>query len=180
MVWRDIYTKLLRIRRRFKLEFPSHGLLMTSQGQKVEIMDSDVLYVCFSDILLYNELIRFYKRHIYTYGGGVVKTPIGIELKPSILIRYTEGAPIVADINLHALLMEEGPGGTQIWLGIGYRTRSVTVASIEMVLPYNLRLGYAYDFMASGLQDALGSTHEILLGFNFGGQTPLIQNPRYF
>jgi len=34
--------------------------------------------------------------------------------------------------------------------------------------------------MGSGLQDALGSTHEILLGFNFGGQTPLIQNPRYF
>ena len=137
-------------------------------------------YYATDDVLRSDPDVRFYKRHIYTYGGGVVKTPIGIELKPSILIRYTEGTPIVTDINLHALLMEEGPGGTQIWLGIGYRTRSVTVASIEMVLPYNLRLGYAYDFMGSGLQDALGSTHEILLGFNFGGQTPLIQNPRYF
>jgi hypothetical protein len=65
-------------------------------------------------------------------------------------------------------------------LGAGYRTQSVIVASIEVALPYNLRLGYAYDFMGSGLQDALGSTHEIQLGFNLGGQTPLIQNPRYF
>ena len=64
--------------------------------------------------------------------------------------------------------------------GVGYRTKSVLLASIEIALPYDLRLGYAYDFMGAGLQDALGSTHEILLGFNFGGQTPLIQNPRYF
>jgi hypothetical protein len=97
-----------------------------------------------------------------------------------MMMRYTEGAPLTVDINLHALLMEDGPGGTQVWLGVGYRTQSVIVASIEVALPYNLRLGYAYDFMGSGLQDALGSTHEIQLGFNLGGQTPLIQNPRYF
>ena len=132
------------------------------------------------DVLRSDPDVRFYKRHMYAYGGGVVKTPLGIELKPSIMIRSTEGAPLTADINLHALLMEDGPGGTQVWLGVGYRTQSVIVASIEVALPYNLRLGYAYDFMGSGLQDALGSTHEIQLGFNLGGQTPLIQNPRYF
>jgi len=137
-------------------------------------------YYASDDVLRSDPDVRFYKRHIYTYAGGVVNTPLGIELKPSILVRYTEGVPLTTDINLHALLMEDGPGGTQVWLGVGYRTKSVLLASIEIALPYDLRLGYAYDFMGSGLQDALGSTHEILLGFNFGGQTPLIQNPRYF
>jgi type IX secretion system PorP/SprF family membrane protein len=137
-------------------------------------------YYASDDVLRSDPDVRFYKRHIYTYAGGVVKTPLGIELKPSILVRYTEGVPLTTDINLHALLMEDGPGGTQVWLGVGYRTKSLLLASIEIALPYDLRLGYAYDFMGAGLQDALGSTHEILLGFNFGGQTPLIQNPRYF
>lgn len=137
-------------------------------------------YYAKDDMLRSSPDVRFYKRHVYAYGGGIVKTGWGIELKPSMLIRATGGAPISTDINLHALLMEEGPGGTQVWLGLGYRTRSVTVASIEIALPHNLRFGYAYDFMGSGLQDALGSTHEIQLGFNFGGETPLIQNPRYF
>jgi type IX secretion system PorP/SprF family membrane protein len=137
-------------------------------------------YYASDDVLRSDPDVRFYKRHIYTYAGGVVSTPLGIELKPSILVRYTEGVPLTTDINLHALLMEDGPGGTQVWLGVGYRTKSVLLASIEIALPYDLRLGYAYDFMGAGLQDALGSTHEILLGFNFGGQTPLIQNPRYF
>ncbi|PCJ81977.1 MAG: hypothetical protein COA49_03160 [Bacteroidetes bacterium] len=137
-------------------------------------------YYAKDNVLRSSPDVRFYKRHVYAYGGGIVKTGWGIELKPSVLIRATGGAPISTDINLHALLMEKGLGGTQVWLGLGYRTKSVTVASLEISLPHHLRLGYAYDFMGSGLQDALGSTHEIQLGFNFGGETSLIQNPRYF
>ena len=123
---------------------------------------------------------RFYKRHYYAYGGGIISIDNGFVLKPSVLIRYMETSPVLVDINLHALFYEQGPDGVQIWLGAGFRTSSTYLLSIEAKLPYNLRLGYSYDFAGKSLNQYLGSTHEIQLGFNFGGSTTIIQNPRYF
>ena len=137
-------------------------------------------YYAKDDILRNSSDERFYKRHIYAYGGGIISTGLGIEIKPSMLVRYMDGAPILADINCHALFIEYGPGGTQIWMGVGFRTNSTYIASLEIALPYNLRLGYSYDFAGAGLYQYLGATHEIQLGFNFGGTTSIIQNPRYF
>ena len=123
---------------------------------------------------------RFYKRHFYAYGGGIISVDKGFVLKPSVLIRHMEASPILVDLNLHALFFEQGPDGVQVWIGAGYRTSSTYLLSIEAKLHYNLRLGYSYDFAGRNLNQYLGSTHEIQLGFNFGGSTTLIQNPRYF
>lgn len=123
---------------------------------------------------------RFYKRHIYAYGGGVISTNLGIDLKPSMLLRYMDGSPVAVDVNLHALFMEDGPGVIQLWMGLGYRINSAFLGSLEVNLPYNLRLGYSYDFVGSGLYQSLGASHEIQIGFNVGGKKTIIQNPRYF
>ena len=137
-------------------------------------------YFAKDDVLRNASDERFYKRHIYAYGGGIISTGLGLDTKPSMLVRYMDGAPLLVDINRHALFMEDGPGGTQIWMGLGFRTNATYVASLEIDLPYNLRVGYSYDFAGAGLYQYLGATHEIQLGFNFGGATSIIQNPRYF
>jgi type IX secretion system PorP/SprF family membrane protein len=123
---------------------------------------------------------RFYKRHIYAYGGGIISTNIGVDIKPSMLLRYVDGVPLAVDVNLHALFIEDGPGGIQLWVGLGYRVQSAFLASMEVNLPYNLRLGYSYDFVGNGLYQHLGASHEIQLGYNIGGKKTIIQNPRYF
>jgi len=137
-------------------------------------------YYAKDDILRHSDGERFYKRHYYLYGGGVKSTSFGVDLKPSVLVRYMENAPLLFDLNLHALFVEYGPGGSQIWVGVGYRTSSTYLASLEVSLPYNIRLGYSYDFAGKGLNTYLGATHEIQIGFNFGGRTSVIQSPRYF
>jgi len=156
------------------------GTFMSATSGKWYAGFSSPSYYAKDDILRSSSDERFYNRHYYLYGGGVKSTPMGVDLKPSFLIRYIDNAPILFDLNLHALFMENGPSGSQIWVGAGYRSSSTYIASLEVILPYNLRLGYSYDFAAKGLNTYLGATHEIQIGFNFGGRTSVIQNPRYF
>tara|TARA_B110000914_G_scaffold223240_1_gene238297 strand:+ start:1051 stop:1998 length:948 start_codon:yes stop_codon:yes gene_type:complete len=156
------------------------GTFMSATSGKWYAGLSSPSYYARDDILRPSAEERFYKRHYYLYGGGVKSTSFGVDLKPSVLVRYMENAPILFDLNLHALFVENGPGGSQIWVGAGYRTSATYLASLEMSLPYNLRLGYSYDFAGKGLNSYLGATHEIQIGFNFGGRTSVIQSPRYF
>ena len=124
---------------------------------------------------------RFYKRHYYIYGGGVISTDFGIDLKPSAMIRIMEQTPILIDFNLHALVYgDESSAQPSIWIGGGFRTNKSFVASLEAMLPYNLRVGYSYDLIGNELYQYLGATHEIQIGFNFGGKNVVIQSPRYF
>lgn len=123
---------------------------------------------------------RFYKRHIYLYGGGIVTVKESIELKPSVFIRHMETNPLLMDLNLHVSLIDNDNRDLQVWLGAGLRTNRTFLVSFEANLPYNLRLGYSFDVAGQGLYSNLGATHEIQLGFDFGGSTTKIQSPRYF
>ena len=123
---------------------------------------------------------RFYKRHMYLYGGGVVDVSSTVALKPSVLIRYMETNPILADFNLHALIYDKAISETQVWLGAGLRTNMNFLMSVEADLPYNLRVGYSFDVIGKGLYTNMGAAHEIQIGFDFGGSTTIIQSPRYF
>ena len=123
---------------------------------------------------------RFYKRHVYLYGGGIVTIDENIDLKPSVLLRYMETNPMLMDINLHISVFDKESKGIQAWIGAGLRTNKTYLISCELNLPYNLRMGYSFDVAGQGLYQHLGATHEIQLGFNFGGSTPIIQSPRYF
>lgn len=123
---------------------------------------------------------RFYKRHIYVYGGGIISTGTRIDIKPSVLIRHMENNPLLADLNLHVSFMEKKKNGVQLWLGAGVRTNATFLVSFEANLPHNLRLGYSFDVAGKGLYQHIGATHEIQMGFNFGGSTTVIQSPRYF
>jgi type IX secretion system PorP/SprF family membrane protein len=122
---------------------------------------------------------RFYKRHIYLYGGGVL-TFNNLELKPSVLIRHMETNPMLMDMNLHVSVVDKESKGLQVWLGAGVRTNQSFLVSCEANLPNNLRVGYSFDVAGKGLYQNLGATHEIQIGFNFGGSTTVIQSPRYF
>ena len=137
-------------------------------------------YYARDQILRSDPEVRFYKRHLYLYGGGIISVNENVDLKPSVLIRHMATNPMLMDLNLHVSVMDIENKDLQIWLGAGLRTNRSFLVSFEANLPYNLRMGYSFDVAGKGLYQNLGATHEIQLGFDFGGSTTKIQSPRYF
>lgn len=157
------------------------GAFLSSSTERWFVGLSSPSYYAKDDVLRSSPNERFYRRHYYVYGGGVFSTGLGLDLKPSTMIRYMDGAPLLVDLNLHALVMGNmSEGEASVWIGGGFRSNSSFVASLEAVLPYNLRVGYSYDLIGNDLYQQLGATHEVQVGFNFGGKNVIVQSPRYF
>lgn len=120
------------------------------------------------------EKSSFYRRHFYLTGGYVFPLNKQVKLKPFSMIKYVPGAPVQADLNLSAIYLDK------YVLGLGYRSSGSMTALVEFKWNDMFRLGYAYDFLHSDLYRYEGGTHEILLGFDFGGNVRKVKNVRYF
>jgi len=115
-------------------------------------------------------------RHYYLNGGLVVPLGANVKLKPSFLIKSVPAvAPIQADITLSFLFAE------RLWLGATYRTEDSVDGIIELQVSQNLRLGYSYDYTLTELADYNSGSHEVMIGFDFGGPDKRkVVTPRYF
>jgi type IX secretion system PorP/SprF family membrane protein len=118
---------------------------------------------------LVSELNRHY---MLSTGLAMVANP-NVVVKPSLLIKYVDGAPINIDVNTSVLLNKV------FWIGLSYRTSK----SLVMILEYNItdyaRLGYAYDYAVGPLRTQLGGSHEIFLGFDLNVSRKKAVSPRY-
>ena len=113
------------------------------------------------------------RRHYYLYSGYVFRLDNGIDLKPSVLLKYQPQAPLQADLNLN------------IWFkdlfscGFSYRTNDAVSVMVEIPLGKKLSVGYAFDNTISNLQQVSAGTHEIMLGYNFTDEVQW-KDPRRF
>lgn len=83
-----------------------------------------------------------------------------IMIKPNMLIKYEDGAPLQADINLAASFKNK------FEVGAGYRTSSSVNLLAGLYLIKNFRLIYHYNM---AIQDSpLGNTHGLILSYRFG------------
>lgn len=106
------------------------------------------------------------RRHYMATGGIIFKLNKDFKMKPSVLIKYVPTAPLQADLNVHFLYKD------QFWLGTSYRTGDAITAMIEYQTNFRLRVGYSYDFTLSNIRRYSSGTHEIMLGYDFGKNTP--------
>ncbi len=108
-----------------------------------------------------NEQIQL-KNTYYAYTGyRFFTTPFQkVLVKPSILIKYEQGAPFQADLNTSITY------NNKIEFGIGFRTTSTVNALIGLYALKNLRFIYSYN-QAMG-NSLLTSTHGIVLSYRFG------------
>ncbi|SHH50957.1 PorP/SprF family type IX secretion system membrane protein [Winogradskyella jejuensis] len=114
----------------------------------------------------------------YFTGGYVFDLTDEIKLKPSALVKATNGAPISFDISANFLFNEK------FWIGGGYRVNEQTNALggiIDFQVSRQFRIGYAYEqeLNNSGLRAFNNGTHEILLMFEIF-KSRRIKSPRYF
>jgi type IX secretion system PorP/SprF family membrane protein len=133
------------------------------------------------------------KRHFFLMMGFVVGKG-NFKIKPSTMVRYTEGSPLGFDGNINFWIKDK------ISFGISGRISQfqnfsqvegfdAAVGMLELQLTPQLRLGYAYDFTSNRLNDpgkkgferVIGiPTHEAMIRYEFGYAKNKILTPRYF
>jgi type IX secretion system PorP/SprF family membrane protein len=109
------------------------------------------------------EQANYLKSHYYFAGAYLADLSDDIKFKPSTLVSYVNGSPLLADITGTIFLKE------QIGLGASYRTNK-RGAGIISVIADTFKIGYSYQFGTSS--NNLGgfntTIHEVSLTYRFG------------
>ena len=100
-------------------------------------------------------------RHFIATAGKAFIINDKFVLKPSGLIKYTDGAPVNVDINISCLYNKV------FWLGVSYRTSKDIVIITEFNITDFMRVGYSYDISLSEIRNYSSGSHEIFIGFDF-------------
>ncbi|MFC7522714.1 type IX secretion system membrane protein PorP/SprF [Parapedobacter sp. GCM10030251] len=127
----------------------------------------------------------------YITGGGIVPLATDILLKPSILVKNANNAGNRAwttDLNAAVIFAE------QFTFGLSYRTAlsngeqlseslkrpNSIIALAEFVAAGQFRIGYSFDYALNRINNQVGGTHEISLGYSLSRGTQRVRTPRYF
>jgi type IX secretion system PorP/SprF family membrane protein len=113
-------------------------------------------------------------QHYFLSSGYVFKLNQNLVLKPSLLLKYVDGAPLELDLNANMWFYG------LLGIGASYRTGDSFDALLELQLNNQLRLGYAYDYSLTDLQKYNYGSHELMLKYEFSFKKSRIITPRYF
>ena len=114
-------------------------------------------------------------RHYFLTGGYVFDLSRRVKLKPNVLIKVVEGAPIQMDLNASVLYQEI------IWFGISWRSFADFDAILELQLTDQFKFGYSYDFAnTTDLRRVNSGSHEIMLNYRFRFNKRKMDSPRFF
>lgn len=116
-------------------------------------------------------------RGYYLSGGYVFKLNETIDIEPQLLARYAVNSdyklPFNCDLNLTAIALE------RFMVGLTYRTDKSIEFIVHVQATKKLNVGYAYDYMVSGLNGYNGGTHEIVVGYDFVRDMSKYLTPRF-
>ena len=113
-------------------------------------------------------------RHWFLSTGYVFDLNPDLKLKPNLLVKAVEGAPVEVDINANLLIRE------LFWIGASYRSFDAVSALLEFQATPRFRIGYAYDYTLTGLQQVNSGSHELMLNYRFLRRDKKMLTPRYF
>lgn len=99
------------------------------------------------------------KRYYFFVIAKIFDVNERLQLKPETMIRFQEGAPLGIDLNLKFILDQ------RIGLGTFYRSGDALITTFEFQLNENLRLGYAYEWTLSNLNQYSRGTHEFMVNY---------------
>jgi len=150
------------------------GLFLHSSKGYIGLSAPRILQNDYSETEDFSTLER---NNYYFTGGFLVNINYNLKLKPSFLIKQTNGAPISYDLSAHFLFNEK------LWLGSSYRFNQSAKGAIGTIANFKvskqLTIGYAYEFALSNLEYYTNNTHEVFLIFEIFKNKKII-SPRYF
>lgn len=112
--------------------------------------------------------------HVFFMSGYVFSLNNSFKLKPSVLLKEVNGAPLQADFNTCLWIKDTFSIGAQ------YRTNADISGLIEIQVTPQIRFGYSYDHSTTELSGFNSGSHEIMLRYEFGFNRARILSPRYF
>ncbi len=114
------------------------------------------------------------RRHYFGTIGGVIPVSDKWKLRPTSLIKITEGAPLSLDLTMAAIYNEK------LWLGANYRLLAAFGAFVQVQISPQFKIGVASDFGTQKLRNYNHGSFEIMLSYDFTFKKEGIRSPRYF
>ncbi len=118
---------------------------------------------------------------VFISGGYIYDATNQLSLKPSFLIKSYAAAPLQIDLNLNAWLQNKYGAGFSYRTG-DFNTGGALVGIAEYQITPQIRIGYAYDYNLSAINEFSKKTHEFLLRYEFDTSKSSfnIRSPRYY
>lgn len=113
-------------------------------------------------------------RNYYGTTGIAFKMNDWLVLKPSIMTRLSQGAPLSVDFNVNSIIQDK------IWLGVMYRLNNSFGGIVQYQLSSQFKVGYAFDLNTNELSSYHSGTHEVMINYEFNFNKEKVINPRYF
>jgi len=114
------------------------------------------------------------QRSYYLMGGAMMRVNQNIQFSPNVLFTYNPSTPFEMDLNASFIFMET------FWLGASYRLGDSVDGLIMFQINEQLRIGGAFDYTLTKLQEFSPGSFEILLDYNFKFKGKRLNNIRYF
>jgi type IX secretion system PorP/SprF family membrane protein len=124
-----------------------------------------------------------FHRQMYLTSGVVIPVTATVDFRPSILVKYVEAAPAVAEIDGSFIFYKK------LFLGAGFRsakrinmtgTDNMLIGIIQFQFTNFLSAGYSYDYYMNRNGAYNSGTHEIMLGWDISGNKTKMSSPRFF
>ena len=114
------------------------------------------------------------KLHYFMMAGYLMDVNLFLKLKPSMLLKATQGSRLSWDFTMMAIFVDK------LWLGASYRNEDALAAIAQVNITNQLRVGYSYDFAISKLSGRSDGSHEISLSYDIEFKSKKLKSPRYF
>lgn len=112
--------------------------------------------------------------HYYAFSAYVIPLDQNFKLKPSIMIKASQGAPLEGDLSLNVLFKQI------FWIGASYRTGDAIALLTQFQITKQLRFGYSYDYTITKLSNYNSGSHEFSIGYDLTFNKAKIITPRFF
>jgi type IX secretion system PorP/SprF family membrane protein len=149
------------------------GIYVSSEKWYVGFSSPRILSTDLND----GEFEAIERNSYYAIGGLVFDLSTEVKFKPTVLTKFTNGAPATYDLTANFLFYEK------LWIGASYRFNDADGfgALIDYQISKDFRLGYAYDMPTGDVRPYTTGTHELILIYEtaFKKKGPAI-SPRYF
>lgn len=120
------------------------------------------------------------KQHFYAMAGIMIPAGTSLHIKPAVLVKYVENAPVDVDVNLSLFF------NMKVSAGLSYRLGgNGSGESADFLLFYQatdqLGIGAAYDFTLSNLKNQESGSVEVMLRYDLKKDKKVdMSNPRFF
>jgi type IX secretion system PorP/SprF family membrane protein len=114
------------------------------------------------------------KINYYLIAGYVFELSPSLKLKPSLLSKYVQGAPLQVDVSANFLMNEK------FVAGLSYRWSAAMSAMVGFQASDSWFIGYSYDFDTTALANYNSGSHELFVRYELFNKYDKIISPRFF